>query len=365
MQHASQSVGALAAALAKAQAELLNPPKSLVATLSPSDPLEPARTFRYAPLASGLEVIRKSLGRNEIATLQRTAIDESGLIRLTTVLAHSSGEWISSEWPVCQVSETAAPHRLGAALTYARRYALFTLVGIAGEEDGEAPDLPLRTAPADDSHSAAAPNGEGANAVAALTSGAGPRGRRAPRPILTTNDSAKTREQLATELASVASAEELVAWATRILPIKNALVLEDAVAIEQAFQNRLHFLQPPELDKQNEIGTIRTDQGSSAHRDSGEAGLAIPKTPIRRDKKHLSFVCSQPCLICGRTPSDAHHLRFAQPRALGRKVSDEFTVPLCRAHHWALHNSGDERSWWKDIQIEPLPIAQQLWGETR
>ena len=346
--------------------ELANPEKSLTATIRSPFPREGRPDL---PLCAACRAALTSSARALASTRSRPCRRPRSTTTRADPAHHRArprlGEWISSDWPVCPVSETAAPHRMGAALTYARRYALFTLVGIAGEDDLDAPDLPSRTAPADDLHSAAAPNGEGANAVAALTSGAGPRGRRAPRPILTTNDSAKTREQLATELASVASAEELVAWATRILPIKNALVLEDAVAIEQAFQNRLHFLQPPELDKQNEIGTIRTDQGSSAHRDSGEVGLAIPKTPIRRDKKHLSFVCSQPCLICGRTPSDAHHLRFAQPRALGRKVSDEFTVPLCRAHHWALHNSGDERSWWKDIQIEPLPIAQQLWGETR
>ena len=93
-------------------------------------------TFRYAPLSSGLEIVRKILGQHEIATVQSTAIDnEAGLIHLTTVLAPASGEWISSDWPVCPVSETAAPHRMGAALTYARRYALFTLVGIAGEDD--------------------------------------------------------------------------------------------------------------------------------------------------------------------------------------------------------------------------------------
>jgi hypothetical protein len=94
-------------------------------------------------LASGLDLVRKCLGHHEIAVVQTTAIDpQSGLIRLTTVLAHSSGEWMSSDWPVCPVSETAAPHRMGAALTYARRYALFTLVGIAGEDDLDAPDLP-------------------------------------------------------------------------------------------------------------------------------------------------------------------------------------------------------------------------------
>jgi hypothetical protein len=133
MQHSSETIGAIAAALAKAQAELTNPEKSLVATIRPDGPGEPERSFRYAPLSSGLEIVRKTLGQHEIATMQATAIDQSaGIVSLTTMLAHSSGEWIASDWPVCAISETATPHRMGAALTYARRYALFTLVGIAG-----------------------------------------------------------------------------------------------------------------------------------------------------------------------------------------------------------------------------------------
>src|SRR5438309_11353085 len=142
MQHSSHSVGAFAAALAKAQAEIHNPEKSLTATIVSSFPREGIRSFRYAPLSSGLDLVRKCLGQHEIATVQATAIDmDNKLIRLTTTLVHASGEWMSSDWPVCPVSETAAPHRLGAALTYARRYALFTLVGIAGEDDLDAPDL--------------------------------------------------------------------------------------------------------------------------------------------------------------------------------------------------------------------------------
>src|SRR5438874_219215 len=141
MHRSSETIGAIAAALAKAQAELTNPEKSLTATIAAPGPRGGDRTFRYAPLSSGLDIVRKSLGRHEIAAVQTTAIDsEAGLVRLTTVLAHASGEWISSEWPVCPVSETATPHRMGAALTYARRYALFTLVGIAGEDDLDAPD---------------------------------------------------------------------------------------------------------------------------------------------------------------------------------------------------------------------------------
>ena len=84
-----------------------------------------------------------------------------------------------------------------------------------------------------------------------------------------------------------------------------------------------------------------------------------------RDKTHLRFVGSHPCLVCGRQPSDAHHLRFAQPRALGMKVSDEFTVPLCREHHRQLHHAGNELAWWHNLSIKPLPIAEKLWAESR
>src|SRR3954454_7072564 len=142
MHRSSETIGAIAGALAKAQIELQNPEKSLTATIHSPFAREGDRSFRYAPLSTGLDLVRKSLGRHEIATVQTTCIDEAaGLIRLTTTLAHSSGEWLASDWPVCAVSDTAAPHRMGAALTYARRYALFTLVGIAGEDDLDAPDL--------------------------------------------------------------------------------------------------------------------------------------------------------------------------------------------------------------------------------
>ena len=142
MQRSSEGIASLAAALAKAQIELVNPEKSLIGTISSDDPRRAERAFRYAPLSSGLDIVRKVLGQHEIATVQTTSVDQTaGIINLTTVLAHASGEWIASDWPVCAVSETATPHRMGAALTYARRYALFTLVGIAGEDDLDAPDL--------------------------------------------------------------------------------------------------------------------------------------------------------------------------------------------------------------------------------
>src|SRR5881275_1722518 len=149
MHRSSESVAALASALAKAQAELINPEKSLTATIRSARVGEGERSFRYAPLASGLDIVRKTLGQHEIATVQTTAIDRAaGMVNLTTTLAHASGEWIASDWPVCPIAETANPQRMGAALTYARRYALFTLVGIAGEDDLDAPDLcELQTAP--------------------------------------------------------------------------------------------------------------------------------------------------------------------------------------------------------------------------
>ena len=146
MHRSSESIATLAAALAKAQIELVNPEKSLVGTISAAGRGAADRTFHYASLSSGLDIVRKTLGQHEIATVQTTSIDrEAGIINLSTVLAHASGEWIASDWPVCAVSETASPQRMGAALTYARRYALFTLVGIAGEDDLDAPDLAMPT----------------------------------------------------------------------------------------------------------------------------------------------------------------------------------------------------------------------------
>src|SRR5215470_8220933 len=148
MWRSSESIGTIAAALARAQAQLVNPDKSLVATIRSDGLRGTEQTFQYAPLSSGLDIVRKTLSQHEIATVQTTSIDETiGIVRLSTVLAHASGEWIASDWPVCAISETATPHRMGAALTYARRYALFTLVGIAGEDDLDAPDPIAPTAP--------------------------------------------------------------------------------------------------------------------------------------------------------------------------------------------------------------------------
>ena len=204
MQRCSESIGAIAGALAKAQAEIANPERSLTATIRSPFPREGERSFRYASLSSGLDLVRKSLGRHEIATVQTTSIDDAaGLIRLTTTLAHSSGEWVSSDWPVCPIGETAAPHRMGAALTYARRYALFTLVGIAGEDDLDAPDL--EAIPKADAGQQTATNRRAQNEHAHTAGISTDLHRRAPpvrpaRVTLPDDESALQRDRLLAEL---------------------------------------------------------------------------------------------------------------------------------------------------------------------
>ena len=382
MHRSSETIGAIATALAKAQGELSNPEKSLTATIRSPFPREGNRTFRYASLASGLDIVRKTLGQHEIATVQTTAIDQAtGQIQLTTLLAHASGEWISSDWPVCASSETAAPHRMGAALTYARRYALFTLVGIAGEDDLDAPDLDaIAKADADEP---SGPDGPDSNGPVQAAGGYPNVRRRAPpvrpaRVILSAEQSALERDRLLAELGALHSNDEAASWAHRSLPSKNTLTVADAKLVEAGFQVKLAAFggqQPGELpdDAQNpvEAGLARPNPDASkppaplAKEPVIRRGRVAAKTIRLRDKDHRKFVATQPCLVCGRTPADAHHLRFAQPRALGRKVSDEFTVPVCRFHHRELHRHGNEAAWWQSIKIEPLPVAYRLWQHSR
>jgi hypothetical protein len=376
MQGSSNSVGALAAALAKAQAEIVNPEKSLTATIVSPFPREGVRTFRYAPLSSGLDLVRKCLGQHEIATVQATAIDpESGLIRLTTTLVHASGEWVSSDWPVCQVSETVAPHRLGAALTYARRYALFTLVGIAGEDDVDAPDLPAAgLSPEPQTSSPKPEQGHGASNPASPSKGAGrplaasggrARAQRVEPLALPADASDKLVRRLIFELQQLNDPEALANWAQRALPTKNQLSGLDAQSLEDAFAARL--AQFGEAGSYQERGEPK--EGELLHPPSGspsrtETVTVIAKPVRERDRNHLRFVASQPCLICGRTPSDPHHIKFAEQRAMGRKVSDRFSVPICRLHHRELHRRGNERAWWQRRGIDPLEVAATLWART-
>ena len=376
MQRSSESIGAIAGALAKAQSELTNPEKSLVAIIRSPFPTESDRTFRYASLSSGLDIVRKALGKYEIATVQITSIDKDvGLIRLTTVLAHSSGEWVSSDWPVCPVGETAAPHKMGAALTYARRYALFTLVGIAGEDDLDAPDLGLPQRrwkdggphignmrdkdPQGPAHQRQPSEGKRSSGVDAT---------------LGANESSSFRERLISEIQNLDSAEGANSWARQALAVKNSLAAADARLVEESFRVKIALfgtydasaaaspLSPAEPNKLRSTSVAGTPEPHSARIDKSVLSISEPRR--LRDKTHVRYVSTRPCLICGRQPSDPHHVRFAQQRALGRKVSDEFTVPLCRSHHREVHRSSDEAAWWKRAGVDALAVAHDLWRET-
>jgi hypothetical protein len=384
MHRSSESVAALAAALAKAQAELVNPEKSLTATIRTGRPGEAEQSFRYAPLASGLDIVRKTLGQHEIATVQTTAIDgAAGIINLTTMLPHASGEWIASDWPVCAMAEMASPRRMGAALIYARRYALFTLVGIAGEDDLDAPDL-CDAGPS----SAVMPSARNAGNGRGIAFG-----KATPPTLLGATLSASLREMLLAEIATIGSSGLAARWAQDALPRKNSLTQTDAKLVEEAFERRMSELAPSEATPPRKEGAAivpiaAPDASSSqfaAPQDSDPASRNSNRGPANRDpanpidksvlpvaaprryrnREHLRSIVKMPCLVCGRKPSDPHHLRFAQPRALGRKASDEFTVPLCRMHHREVHRAGDERAWWKAGGIDPLKVAHKLWKEAR
>ncbi|MCP3460026.1 ERF family protein [Bradyrhizobium sp. CCGUVB23] len=364
MHQASEHIGAIAAALARAQAELTNPEKTLTAQIRSPFLRDDDRTFRYASLASGLDIVRKTLSQQEIATIQTTRIEAAtGQIHLTTLLAHSSGEWISSDWPVCATRDVEAPHRMGAALTYARRYALFALVGIAGEDDLDAPDAQAAVPEA----GAQGPLGAKAKPAKGVLNRA---------PVLGLPQSAELREQLLSQLATLSAGNDLLTWAKASIPLKNTLLEVDARMVEAAYRTKLETasgraagkVEPlPVSDREQTPASVQAaDTGAEAALQPAlpaPPGFAYPKEPPRkRSKAHLSFVRDQPCLVCRQTPCDAHHLKFAQPRTLGRKVSDEFTVPLCRAHHQELHRHGNERAWWANLQIAPLPAAQELWA---
>jgi hypothetical protein len=371
MHRSSETIGAIAAALAKAQSELTNPEKSLSAVIRSPFPREGEWTFRYASLASGLDIVRKCLGQHEIAAVQTTAIDQAqGQIQLTTLLAHASGEWISSDWPVCPISETAAPHRMGAALTYARRYALFALVGIAGEDDLDAPDPLVEPSPAVGAPTQPDPNRQ----TSRKPSNGSVHQPRQPKPVLAAEASLALRDQLLAEIVDLSHSDDLALWAHRRLPAKNTLTADDAHAVEMTYRKQLEIstadetdLDYPPQDGKNAGTETSTDASVHALTTQTQSEAESQVTPLckpvrKRSKAHLSFVAAQPCLVCQRFPCDAHHLKFAQPRSIGRKVSDEYTVPLCRDHHAELHRHGNEIAWWANAQVAPIEAARSLWA---
>lgn len=312
MHQSSERIGTIAAALARAQAELMNPEKTLTAVIRSPFPREDDRTFRYASLASGLDIVRKTLSQQEIATIQTTRVEQpTGHIHLTTLLAHASGEWISSDWPVCASKNVEAPHRMGAALTYARRYALFALVGIAGEDDMDAPDAIAGPPAATEPQAAPRPKGKPSKEILNRP------------PVLPPERSAELLDRLLGELASKRDSDSLLTWAKANLPLKNTLLAADARILEDAYQKRVEDAAVAELGVGGQQ-PAPVDEACSGPPwpelealiarapEQQQTGLAFPKEPRRmRSKVHLAFVRSRACLVCKKTPTDAHHLKFS------------------------------------------------------
>jgi ERF superfamily len=261
---------------------------------------------------------------------------------------------------------------MGAALTYARRYALFTLVGIAGEDDLDAPDLIAPMTPATDKakpvkitrHNGSQRNSRRRSSIE-RNNKAGP----GASEILRRDLSAALCKQLLGQLINIGSPDEAADWAHRIMSAKNSLSSSDAERVEEAFQAKLTSFADAAVDgpllRREGYGArtfqIKRQQHSTA---VDKSALPLPAPRRIRDREHVKSVAKQPCLICGRRPADAHHLRFAQSAALGRKVSDEFTVPLCRGHHREVHRRSDEAAWWTKTGIDPTVAARTLWVKT-
>ena len=222
----------------------------------------------------------------------------------------------------------ANPQRMGAALTYARRYALFTLVGIAGEDDLDAPDV------------CAPPPTTGVGATGAA-------GERGGNPAAMTDDlRLPSRSPGNGRLRGTAKSNT-----AEVLDASQSAALRKASAAA--------------LDVTPQAEPQASNAGSDEPRGINKSVLAIAAPRRYRNREHLRYVAQQACLVCGRKQSDPHHLRYLQPRALGRKASDEFAVPLCRSHHRAVHRASDEQAWWKAVGIDPVKVARQLWRQTR
>jgi hypothetical protein len=195
--------------------------------------------------------------------------------------------------------------------------------------------------------------------------------------VLDAGQSAALRDKLLAEVANLTSADFAVTWAARALGAKNSLMAADAKLLEDAFEQKLSGFPSPVVndiyvEESATAAEVTSQEQQQASRAGGDEPRGIDKSVLAvaaprryRNREHLRYVAQQACLVCGRKPSDPHHLRYLQPRALGRKASDEFTVPLCRVHHRAAHRAGDERAWWKAAGIDPMKFARRLWKQTR
>jgi hypothetical protein len=372
MPRSSETVAALASALAKAQAELVNPEKSLTAMIRTGRAGEGERSFRYAPLSSGLDIVRKTLGQHEIATIQTTAVDQAvGIVNLTTMLAHASGEWIASDWPVCAIADMATPQRMGAALTYARRYALFTLVGIAGEDDLDAPDLcegPPSLLPSAVDRSFK-PKGTPGN-------GHGRGGRKSESITLDPEQSAALREKLLAQVGNITSADLAAAWAREALTAKNSLTTADAKLVEDAFERRLSEL--PSSDAAAPSNDESSVSQSARPQGTAPAEGTAPDQAQGIDKSILTVAAPRVIATgstCAMSPSRRVSCAAASPPTPTISGSRSPVPSAARSVMsspsrsvegitGAAHRSHDERAWWRQAGIDPIKVARRLWKET-
>ena len=257
---------------------------------------------------------------------------------------------------------------MGAALTYARRYALFTLVGIAGEDDLDAPDLIVSSTPPPQTEEPfvrkanGRPNCGPAHRDKGFSAGRRQHNPVHPKQLLDPNESSALRDQLVGQVNKLRSGEEAATWGLQALAAKNTLIPADAERVESAFQVQLSKL----VSEAAAGGSVKRSHMKDRDKKRRLTGidktvLTLPTARRIRDREHVKSVAKQACLVCGRRPADAHHLRFAQPPALGRKVSDEFTIPLCRGHHREVHRCGDAAVWWSKTRIDPSAAARALW----
>jgi hypothetical protein len=263
------------------------------------------------------------------------------------------------------------PSRMsGSTVAGVGQYALFTLVGIAGEDDLDAPDLCAAPPPPPSAANRLLKPMSDQSRVPSRSPGNGRDRAMAKGEIIDGEQSAVLRDRLLAEIGNIASAELPAAWAREALASKNKLVAPDAKRVEHAFERRLSELASAGADPATDdvlaqamSTTASSERSQSDGIDKSVLAIAAPRRYRNRD--HLRAVAKQPSLICGRKPSDPHHLRYLQPRALGRKASDEFTVPLCRVHHRAAHRARDEQAWWQASGIDPIKVARKLWKDTR
>jgi hypothetical protein len=191
--------------------------------------------------------------------------------------------------------------------------------------------------------------------------------------VLSLDESAALRDNLLNQIVELQSENSATRWAQKALTAKNKLTFGDANLVEDAFEKKFAALilaekAQPSGSELSEAPIPIAEQETPAPNPVGRIDKSVLtiSTPRRhRNKEHIRFVTKQPCLVCDRKPSDPHHLRFVQPRAFGRRPSDEFVVPLCRTHHRALHRTGNEEAWWKQVGIDPIKVARELWKRTR